>query len=90
MSFRTIGTTAAALALLVSIPANAVAASVRPGSAVPTAASAVSVSANAQGGEAGAATPWPAYVAIALALAVGVWLAVDDGDNSGDASISRG
>ena len=90
MSFRAIGTTAAALALLVSIPANAAAASVRPGSAVPTAASASSVSLAAQGGEARSMTPWPAYLAIALTLAVGVWIAVDGGDSSGDSSISRG
>ena len=90
MSFRALGTAAAALALAVSIPATAAAASVRAGSAVPTAASAATVSSAAQSGEGRSVTPWPAYLAIALTLAVGVWFAVDDGDNSGGAAISRG
>ena len=88
MSFRTIGTVATAVALMISVPAAATAASVRPGSAVPTAASAVSVGSSAQRGQAASVTPWPAYAIIALTLALGVWIATQDSDDG--LSISRG
>lgn len=88
MPLRAIGNAAAAMALLVSVPATAIA-SVRPGSAVPTAATASSVSSSAQGGIVSGVTPWPAYLVIALTLAVGVWIAVDDDDGE-SIPISRG
>ncbi len=90
MSFRAIVTSAAAMGLLLGVSTSAVA-SVRPGSAVPTAVSASTASSSAQGTYAGAGAfaPWPAYVVIALTLAVGVWFAVDDPD-SDTVTISRG
>ena len=84
MSFRVFGTVAAAIALAASGPATA---SVRPGSAVPTVASASSVNSAAPYRTSRAMTPWPAYLVIALTVAVGVWIAVDDDKPS---AISRG
>ena len=76
MSFRVVGTALSSMALAAIVPMSAVSASVRPGSAVPTAtASASAVNANSQFGPSRAVTPWPAYAVIAMTLALSVWIA---------------
>lgn len=83
---RSFGSVVAAVSLLASGPALA---SVRPGSAVPTGASASSVNSSAQyNARRSSMTPWPAYLTLALTFAVAVWIAVDDGE--GEIAISRG
>jgi len=75
--------------LMAALPLSSAVGSVRPGDAVPVAASA-SVVAQDDDGKSLAGTPWFVYGGIALVILIGILLAVQDGSGDDDGDFSEG